>query len=537
MSDTGSNLTGAIEQWGRALGRDHVLVGQGDKDRYARSTSPSGGAEPGAVLLPESTEQVQQIVKIAAEHKTPVHPLSRGKNWGYGDASPPTDGQVIVDLARMNRIVEVNESLAYAVIEPGVSQGALAAYLAEHHPDLWLDCTGAGVDSSFVGNTLDRGFGHSRYADHFLTTCGMRVVMADGRVLETGFGHFPNAKAHRVYRYGVGPFLDGLFAQSNYGIVTQVGVWLMPRPESFCAYFFSGRNESDLEEIVTRLAPLRLKGYLQSALHIANDLRIFSSRARYPWELAGGATPLPEEARLTLRRRFGVGAWNGLGAIYGTPGSVKAMKRAVGEALRPFGVKFIDDGKLALARRLGRAFGAFGFGKRLTELVNLVEPVYGLLKGQPTNEPLAGMGWRVRGDGPPAAIDPLDAHAGIMWVSPMLPLSAQAAREVLDLIEPIYRRHRFEPLVTFTMITDRAMVCVTNISFDRREVEEAAAAKVCYDELVETLLANGYVPYRTGPGGYEKLSSHPSVFWDVAGEIKKTLDPGGIISPGRYIRE
>jgi 4-cresol dehydrogenase (hydroxylating) len=84
-----------------------------------------------------------------------------------------------------------------------------------------MDSTGAGPEASLVGNALDRGFGHTRYGDHFQTFCGLQIVLADGRVLETGFGHFPNARARWVFRYGIGPFVDGIFSQSNFGIVTR----------------------------------------------------------------------------------------------------------------------------------------------------------------------------------------------------------------------------------------------------------------------------------------------------------------------------
>ena len=56
----------------------------------------------------------------------------------------------------------------------------------------------------------------------------MEIVLANGEVLRTGFGHFGTAKAANVYKYGVGPYIDGLFTQSNFGIVTKIGVWLMP---------------------------------------------------------------------------------------------------------------------------------------------------------------------------------------------------------------------------------------------------------------------------------------------------------------------
>jgi len=81
-------------------------------------------------------------------------PNIRGKNWGYGDACAPSNGQVIVDLRHMNRINIVDEKLAYAVIEPGVTQGQLFQFLQDNHPGLWMDATGAGPSASLVVTQL-----------------------------------------------------------------------------------------------------------------------------------------------------------------------------------------------------------------------------------------------------------------------------------------------------------------------------------------------------------------------------------------------
>src|SRR5207237_1638110 len=125
---------------------------------------------------------------IARERRVAVHSSWRGKNWGYGDATPMGENQVSLDLRRMNRIIEVNRGLCYAVVEPGVTQGQLYDYLRDHKTGLWMDSSGAGREASIIGNTLERGFGHTRYGDHLLSICGMQVVLADGRVLNTGLG-------------------------------------------------------------------------------------------------------------------------------------------------------------------------------------------------------------------------------------------------------------------------------------------------------------------------------------------------------------
>ena len=534
LPDLPARFEAAAREWAEAIGPGAVDRADPTLDRFARTTG-SQSHRPLAILSPACTAHVQQVLRTATRHGIGVHPISRGKNWGYGDACPLGRNQVVMDLGKMNRILEVNSEFCYAVIEPGVTQQQLYRHLQDNNTGLWMDSSGAGREASLVGNILERGFGHTRYGDRFLTVCGMEVVLGDGRVLNTGFGHYENAKAHRTYRYGVGPFLDGIFSQSNFGVVTQMGIWLMPAPQDFCAFFFSGQNECDLPAIIDALAPLRLQGVLQSTVHVANDLRTISGRMGYPWDRAGSVSPLPQALRAKLRRECMIGAWNGCGALYGTKETVAAARKVVGRALRAFGLKFLTDRTLKTAGTLQRALRWTDWGRRMGERIQLVEPIYGLLKGIPTDEPLRGAAWRVRKPVPSAPTDPLDCHAGLMWIAPTLPTSGRAARELMDLLDPIYARHGFETLVTFTLITERSLCCVTNVAFDRREADEAARARACYEELSGALLREGYIFYRSGPRGMAKLTAEPSTFWEVAGQLKRVLDPAGVISPGKYL--
>jgi len=527
-----SEFEEALEAWSHAIGAEYVKADPRTRDHYGRTTGVEA-RRPLAVVYPESTEQVREVLRIASAQGIAVYPISRGKNWGYGDAAPVRENQVVLDLKRMNRIIEVNTQFCYAVIEPGVTQEQLYKYLKVNKTGLWMDSSGAGLDASIVGNILDRGFGHTRYGDHCLTTCGMQVVLAGGEVLNTGMGHYPGARAHRTYRYGTGPFLDGIFTQSNFGVVTQVGVWLMPEPEAFSAFFLSAGEES-LPDLVDRLAPLRLQGILQSTIHVGNDLRVLSGRMRYPWDRAGGRAPLPRELRAALCAEGAIGAWNVAGAIYGSRATVAATRKLLKRTLSKYRVTFLNDRTLALAGRVQRFLSRFGLANGLGARLESVKPVYGLLKGIPTDEPLHGAQWRVRGPVNPDSADPLDCNSGLMWVAPVLSASGGEATRLVSLIEPIYEKHGFDALVTFTMITERAMICVTNVAFDRRLPDEVARARACYEELTNRLAGEGYVSYRTGPAGMSKLDLSSSVFWDVSARIKQALDPKGIISPGRY---
>ena len=165
-----------------------------------------------------------------------------------------------------------------------------------------------------IGNTLERGFGHTPYGDHFANVCALQVVLPNGELVETGFGGLPGAQAGEVYRWGAGPSLDGLFSQSNFGIVVRMTVWLMPAPEYFQAYFFQSPEDDSVGAIIEALRPLRMNGTLRSTVHIANDYKILNGIQQFP---EGEEMPLLPAAMKRYRERLKFGRWNGSGALYG----------------------------------------------------------------------------------------------------------------------------------------------------------------------------------------------------------------------------
>jgi 4-cresol dehydrogenase (hydroxylating) len=426
--------------------------------------------------------------------------------------------------------------LGYAVIEPGVTQKQLFDAVRQQAPEYWVDVTGAGPDASIIGNMTERGFGHTAYGDHVRTTCGMTVVLPDGRLLETGFGHFPGARSAHVYPYGVGPILDGLFMQSNLGIVVRIGVWLCPKPEAFSFFLVRVPNEAQLAEAIDRLRPLRLHGILNSAVHIGNDLRVFTSMDQYPWERAKGETPLPEALRRTLRAETRLGAWNITGSFSGTPPQVREARRRLKRVFGPMGkVVFVGDRKLALGKRVAGWLGRLGLGHTLRKHLDALEPNYGLLKGVPTDMPLQSLGWRLREGWKGRISDPLDTPAGLIWLAPVLPLRGEDAQRIVDIVAPIFQQHGFDLPMTFTLLNERSMVAVMNVSFDKSQPDDVERARTCYAAAAEAVIAEGYIPYRSSPGGMKRLVRPGDVYWELASQIKSALDPNQVLARGRYI--
>ncbi len=530
-------LASALQAWRLLLGPARVLSTPQELAPYAASTS-ANPVMPQAVLCPLSHGEVVALVRSAGEFDIPLYPLSTGRNWGYGDACPSGDGQVIVDLGGMRRILSVDADLAYAVIEPGVTQAQLAGHLAGQRLPLWMDCTGAGPDTSLVGNILERGFGHTPYGNRMLHMAGMRIVLANGDTLETGFGHFAHASSTHLYPYGIGPWLDGMFTQSNLGIITSLGIWLMPQAPAVSHLVASVHGFDAIAPVVDALRPLRLDGTLRSVVHIGNDLRVLSGGTVFPTVLAPQGPPLPSPLRAQLCARAGIAPWTVSAALYGRRAQVaearQALRAAIGKLAR---LRFIDDRSLALGARVAGLLGRSGLGARLAAQVELGRALLNMNRGRPDGRFLAGAYWRRRGGLPPGfpqGANPARDGCGMMWLAPVLPARGADLLQVHALVEPVFASHGFDLFETFSMINERCLGGVLTICFDQEDPGETARARRCYEAAFERLMAAGYIPYRVGPQSVAALDNGHDCYWDTVRRIKAALDPQQLIAPGRY---
>lgn len=294
------------------------------------------GAEPNylpsAVVSPASTEQVRDIVLIANEFGIPLQPVSTGKNNGYGGASPRLTGAVIVKTGdRMNKILEVNEKFGYALLEPGVTYFDLYEYLQDNNIGLMLDCPDLGW-GSVVGNALDRGVGYTPYGDHFLWQTGMEVVLPQGDVMRTGMGALPGSNTWQLFPYGFGPYPDGLFTQSNLGIVTKMGIALMPKPPGSMTFLITFDREEDLEQIIDIMLPLRINMAPLQNVPVLRNIFMDAAAVSRRSEWFDGEGPMPAEAIEAMKRELNLGYWNFYGTLYGPPQMIEMYYGMIREA-------------------------------------------------------------------------------------------------------------------------------------------------------------------------------------------------------------
>ena len=361
--------------------------------------------------------------------------------------------------------------------------------------------------------------------------------MATGEVLRTGFGHFGTARAANVYKYGVGPYIDGLFTQSNFGIVTKIGVWLMPEPERFVACYFSCDKESDLGPLIGAVRWLLLNKIVKGSINLVHRNRVLTMLTRYPWEEMSGKTPLSEAVCSRMAAEKKVGAWNGVAALYGTGEEVSAAKKVIRRLLRGkvARINFVSERTLRLAERFPKLMGALT-GMNIFEVLKALKPSFAIMKGRPGEVSLPTPYWRTKKPVPPRDIDPAKDNCGLIWLAPVVPMTKENAEGFIGVVRPIFARHGFEDCITFTTVNERSFDCTLPVLYDRSDPAETKRAAQCHDELLRACMDNGYIPYRVGIQSMAGLVGGDDVFWDVVQKLKKTLDPQGIISPGRYSR-
>jgi len=258
------------------VGIEWVFTSDEDVDLYRDAYTPFYGEPeeyiPCGAVAPSSVEQVQEVVRLANRYKIPLWPISTGRNLGYGGAAPRLSGTMVLDLKRMNRVLEVNDTLAYALVEPGVSYFDFYRHLRDKNHKVWMDCPDPGW-GSLIGNALDHGLGHTVYRDHFDSHCGMEVVLPSGELMRTGMGAMPNNPLWQGFKYGFGPHISPIFGQSNFGIITKMGFWLLPEQDEVRSHVISVRRNSDLEPLLDIMSYLINSGLVDSSWQLVSGIR------------------------------------------------------------------------------------------------------------------------------------------------------------------------------------------------------------------------------------------------------------------------
>jgi FAD/FMN-containing dehydrogenase len=520
-----ADFSAALTQFEAALGKEWVFTSAEDVDLYRDAYSPFWG-EPeerraAAALAPENVEQVQKIVRIANHYKIPLYPISTGRNLGYGGSAPNASGNVVLDLKRMNRVLEVNENNAYALVEPGVSYFDLYRHIEERGLKVWLDVPDPGWGSP-MGNSLDRGGGYTthQFRNHFDAHCGMEIVLANGELLRTGMGAMPGSKAWQQYKTGFGPAIDGIFSQSNFGIVTKMGFWLMPQPDAYYTGSVLVPRHNDL------IALIEVLNVLENS-RVCNGMSDLSSPAMglpAPYD----APPAAPELIALINK-----------AIDGKTDDLDAYAAGKGRAAWSATLKFYGPAKAILAQweyakeKFSTISGATFVDGELLKLpltAEQKEKVHKVEFGIPSLS-IFSMGAR-NANNP----TPTDGH---QWFSPIIPRNGEAVFEANRIFAAAGRDFGL-PVPPFSIpfcFWERSFLFLFGFPVTH-DVEKNKATRAAFKHLVEIAAEHGFGEYRTAPA-YQDLIMSTYSFNNHAllrfhETLKDAVDPNGILSPGRY---
>lgn len=282
-----------------------------------------------AVVYPGSVSEVQLIVHWANKHLIPIFPISMGRNLGYGGAAPRVRGSVTIDLGRrMNKILDINAEDFTCLVEPGVTFYALHEELVKRGLDdkMWIDTPDLG-GGSVIGNTLDRGVGYTPYGDHWACHSGLEVVLPTGELVRTGMGALEGANTWQCFPYGFGPVSDGIFSQSNFGVVTKMGMTLMPNPGGFESFMYTFPDEECLGPLIDIIRPLRISNILENVAQLRHGLQTLSVKGHPRTKYYDGEGPMPESVYREHLKKTATGdcAWVYYGMAYG-PAHIRSHK-------------------------------------------------------------------------------------------------------------------------------------------------------------------------------------------------------------------
>lgn len=456
---------------------------------------------PSAAIAPKGVEQIQKVLAVARNYRIPLWTVSTGRNLIYGGAAPRKAGCVVVDLKRMNRIIEVNEKHAYAVVEPGVSYFDIYNYLQQKGSKLWIDCAAPGW-GGILGNTMDRGVGYSPYGEHFMMQCGMQVVLADGTVIDTAMGSQPNTTTGHIYKYGRGPWVDGAFTMANYGIATKLGIYLMPEPPGYRPYMITIPKEEDVEAFTDLLQPLKLNMVIPNAattVDLILEAAIVVTKAQY----YTGSGPMPDTARKKMMVDLHLGMWNFYGALYGP------------EKIMNNNWKIITD-----------TFSQIKGARFYTEEDRGHDPSFAyrakLMRGIPNMTEFSYVNWIPNG--------------GHVAFAPMAAVSGKTALEQYLLVKNRANEYGFDYLGEY-IVGWRDMHHVFVPVYNRGDARERERLYELLNLLIDEAAAAGYGEYRTHLGLMDQIAAtynwNDNALMRFNQRVKDTLDPLGILAPGK----
>ena len=265
-----------LSQLTKIVGEDYVSNRPEELYLYSRDPGAQKPRRADCVVMPKTVTEVQQIVMLANQERIAITPMGAGLTLSA--LTVPLKGGIVMDMKRMDRIIEVNEASRYAVIEAGVTQAALRAYLEKNYPHLQHSTPESPPTATVVGNILIHGHGHltPRYGVNSQMVNGMEVVLPTGEICKLG------SCSVSPYWFSRDPLPDlmGLFLGwlGTTGIVTKLSIQLFPKPSFRDLLIFSSDNVELIPKLISELSQINL---LENCFIITQEKPKWSQRIFY----------------------------------------------------------------------------------------------------------------------------------------------------------------------------------------------------------------------------------------------------------------
>ena len=267
-----------LEKLAKIVGGVNILVEPEKVEPYG-ADAVKEKFPPEAVLFPETTAEVCQILKLANKEVFPV--TARGGGVGYTGGAVPVDGGIVLGTDRMNKIIEVSEENLYAICQPGIRTFELQQEVEKS--GLIFPPDPASYKESFIGGNIAENAGGMRtpkYGNTKSSVLGLEVVTGTGEIIRTGGKTVKNV---------VGFDLTGLMCGSEgmLGIITEATLKLLPMPEATATVRASFKLMEEACEVLTKFTPC---GLLPMAMEVIDRNSIGAIEKNY----AFGFSPATE---------------------------------------------------------------------------------------------------------------------------------------------------------------------------------------------------------------------------------------------------